>query len=452
MKIIVVGCGKVGCTLAEQLSKEGHDITVIDIDKDVVQTISNKYDIMGVVGNGASYRIQVEAGIEKADLLIAVAGSDELNLLCCLIAKKTGNCHTIARVRNPIYSQEISSIKEELGLSMVINPEYAAASEIARLLKFPSAIKIDTFAKGRVELLKFKIETGSKLHNYMIMDIANRLHCEVLVCAIERGDEVLIPNGSFVLQQKDIVSIVASPKKASEFFKKIGVETNQVKNTMIVGGGDITYYLTKQLLSMGISVKIIERNKERCEMLSELLPRAIIINGDGSDQNILQEEGFEYMESFAALTNIDEENILLSLHAKSQTKAKIITKINRINFDQVINNLELGSIIYPKYITAEYIIRYVRAMQNSIGSNIETLYKIIENKVEALEFWIHEDSPLVGIPLERLHIKENILICCINHNGKIITPKGKDVINVGDTVIIVTTNTGYRDIRDILKD
>lgn len=451
MYIIIVGCGKVGSAITEQLIKEGHSITVIDIDKNAVETISNKVDVMGIIGNGASHTVQIEAGIEKADLLIAVAGSDELNLLCCLIAKKAGNCHTIARVRNPIYSSEIALIKEELGLSMTVNPEYAAAMEIARLLRFPSAIKIDTFAKGRVELLKFKIQPGSKLHNFMLMDISSHLHCDVLVCVVERGEEVIIPNGSFVLKEKDVISIVASPKNANDFFKKIGVLTNQVKDALLVGGGDISYYLTEQLINMGISVKIIEKNRERCEELSDSFPRAIIINGDGIDQNLLLEEGLENTEAFAALTNLDEENIMLSLFAKSQTKGKLITKVNRITFDEVINELDLGSVICPKYITTEYIIRYVRAMQNSIGSNIETLYKIIENKAEAMEFWIHEESPIVGIPLEKLNLKENILICCINHKGKIITPKGQDVIQVGDTVIIVTTNTGLNDIRDILK-
>lgn len=450
MNIIVVGCGKVGSTLTEQLSKEGHDITVIDTEKDVVQALSNKFDVMGVIGNGASHSIQLEAGIEKADLLIAVAGSDELNLLCCLIAKKAGNCHTIARVRNPIYSQEIGLIKEELGLSMIVNPEYAAAVEVARILRFPSVIKIDTFAKGKVELLKFKIQQGSKLHNFMLMDISARLHCDVLVCAVERGDEVIIPNGSFMLQEKDVISIVASPKNASEFFKKIGVLTHQVKDAMLVGGGDISYYLAEQLLNMGINVKIIEKKHERCEELSEKFPKAIIINGEGIDQNLLIEEGLSTVEAFASLTNLDEENIMLSLFAKSQTKAKLITKVNRITFDAVINELDLGSVICPKFITAEYIIRYVRAMQNSIGSNIETLYRIIENKAEALEFLVKEDAPIVGIPLQELNLKENILICCINHKGKIITPRGQDRICVGDTVIIVTTNTGLNDISDIL--
>lgn len=451
MNIAIVGCGKVGTALIEQLNKEGHDITAIDTNKDVVEAVVNKIDIMGVVGNGASYNIQIEAGIENTDLLIAVTGSDEVNLLCCLIAKKYGKCHAIARVRNPVYSQEISMLKDELGLSMIVNPEFAAANEIARVLRFPSAIKIDTFAKGRVELLKFRITSGSPLDNSSLIDISKRLKCDVLICAVERDDQVIIPNGSFVLKEKDIISIVASPNKASEFFKKMGIKTHQVKDTLIVGGGELTYYLARMLLGMGIDVTIIEQKRERCEVLSELLPKAIVINGDGIDQSLLQEEGLDSVESFVALTNLDEENIMLSLYAKSRTKAKIITKVNRITFDDVINQLDLGSIICPKHITAEYIVRYVRGMQNSIGSNIETLYKIIDNRAEALEFIVKNGSPLIETPLEKLNLKDNIIIACINRNGKIIIPNGQDVIREKDTVIVVTTITGLNDIRDILK-
>ncbi len=451
MRIIIVGCGKVGTTITEQLSMEGHDIAVIDVNSSVIHDITNNFDVMGVVGNGASYSVQKEAGIDDTDLLIAVTDSDELNLLCCLIAKKAGNCNTIARVRNPLYNNEINFIKEELGLSMTINPEHAAATEISRILRFPSAIEIDTFAKGRVELLKFIVEDGSMLCDKSLIDISGLVQAEVLICAVERGDEVIIPNGSFVLKKNDTISIVASAKNARDFLKKIGVETHQVKNTMIVGGGTIAYYLAEQLLNMGINVKIVEKDRERCERLSELLPKAVIINGDATNQEVLIEEGIAYCESFVSLTGIDEGNIFLSLFAKGCSKAKIITKINRISFDDIINTFNLGTLIYPKYITSEYIIRYVRAMQNSIGSNVETLYRIIENKVEALEFKINEDAPVVGIPIEELNIKDNILIACINHKGEIITPNGKTQINVGDSVIVVTTQKGLQDIKDILK-
>ncbi len=453
MKIIIVGCGKVGTSITEQLSAEGHDIAIIDSDPSVIHDITNNYDVMGLVGNGASYSVQIEAGIEDANLLIAVTDSDELNLLCCLIAKKAGGCNTIARVRNPTYNNEMEYIKEELGLSMTINPEYAAATEAARILRFPSAIKIETFSKGRVELLEFKVAEGSVLDGCSLIDVSKRYESDILVCAAERGEEVIIPNGNFVIKGGDIISIVASANDSKRFFKKIGVDTHQVNDTMIVGGGRLGYYLAKQLIAMGISVKIIEQNEERCEQLSELLPKAMVIHGDATNQDVLVEEGIESCESFVALTGIDEGNIFLSLFAKNKSpKAKVITKINRISFDEIISTFDVGSIIYPKFITAEYIVRYVRAMQNTIGSNVETLYRIVNKKVEALEFHIKSNSPVIGIPLEKLKLKDNLLIACVNHNGKISTPNGKTQIALGDTVVVVTTEHGLGDIKDILKE
>ena len=451
MQIIIVGCGNVGATLTEQLSKEGHNITVIDVDGRRVEAVANQYDVMGVVGNGASFSVQNEAGIEEADLMIAVTTSDELNMLSCLIARKAGGCSTIARVRNPIYNKEISFIKEELGLSMVINPEYAAACEIARLLKFPSAIKVDTFAKGRVELLKCKINEGSVLHGRPLTYLSAGLHCEVLICTVQRGDEVFIPDGNFVLQEKDVISVVASSRKANDFFKKIGMATNRIRTCMIIGGGETTYYLAKQLLSMGIGIKIIEQSKERCNELSELLPQAMVICGDGTERNLLQEEGLPKVHSFVSWTSMDEENIMLSLYAKSISNAKTITKVHRIDYDKIIDSLDLGSVLYPKNITADYILQYVRAMQNSIGSNVETLYQLIEGKVEALEFRVNEQSRLVGVPLKELQLKDNLLIACINRKGIVITPGGQDSIQMGDTVVVVTTNQGFNDLKDILR-
>lgn len=451
MKIIIVGCGKIGMTITEQLSQEGHDVAVIDQNSTVIHDATNNFDVMGVVGNGASYSVQMEADIEEADILIAVTGSDELNLLCCLIAKKAGNCSTIARVRNPMYNKEIGFIKEELGLSMVINPEYAAATEMARILRLPSAIEIDTFAKGRVELLEFKIEEGSILHNSSLMDIDRRLKPNVLVCAVDRDGEVVIPNGSFVLKNGDEITIVAPPKESRLFFKKIGIDTHQTKNAMIVGGGTVAFYLASQLLNSGIDVKIVEQDAKRCEILSELLPKAVIINGDATNQDVLLEEGIAHCQAFVSLTGIDEANIFLSLFAKSQSNAKIITKINRISFDDIVGSFHLGSTIYPKYIAAEYIVRYVRAVQNSIGSNVKALHRIIDSKAEALEFYVSEDAPVVNVPLEELNLKENMLIACINRKGEVILPKGKTEIHVGDTVIVVTTGKGLNDIKDILR-
>ncbi len=451
MKVIIIGCGKVGRTLAQQLSEEQHDIILIDTNGQKLQEFTEEIDAMYLIGNGASIGIQKEAGIETADMLIAVTNSDELNLLCCLIAKKVSKCHTVARVRNPIYSEEINFIKERLGISMSLNPEFATATEMARLLRFPSAIQIDTFAKGRVELLKFKIKPEFHMDGLAVSGLSDRFKCDVLICGVERDGEVIIPGGNFILKDNDLVSIVASPKNSAAFFKKIGLATNQVKDALIVGGGTVGYYLAKQLLHMKIKVRIVEQDIRRCDELSELLPEAVIINGDGTDKKLLLQSGLPSTEAFVPLTNIDEENIFLSLYAKEQSNAKLVTKVNRFAFDSIIDKLDLGSVIYPKYITADYILQYVRAMQNSIGSNVETLYQILDNKAEALEFSIREHGPVVGVPLMDLSLKKNLLVVCINHNGRIIIPRGHDQIEVGDTVIIVTTQKGLQDVNDILR-
>ena len=451
MQIIIVGCGKVGRTLAEQLQEEESDITLIDVSANVINSLQDDIDAMGIVGNGASINTLMEAGVDKADILIAVTGSDEMNLLCCLIAQKTGHCQTIARVRNPIYGNEISFIKKRLGVNMIINPELAAAQEISRLLRFPSAIKIDTFSRGRVELLKFKVLPEFGLDGMTISRITETLKCDVLFCAVESKDQVSIPGGNHMIHNGDNVSILASPVNAAAFFKKIGLKTHQVKNAIIVGGGTISYYLAKALLDMNISVKIIEQNTTRCETLSDLLPSATIINGDGTNRSLLMEEGLPQTEAFVSLTNLDEENVFLALFAKTISNAKLVAKVNRLAFDDVIDNLDIGSVIYPKYITSDRILQYVRAMQNSIGSNVETLYHILDNKAEALEFAIRDNSPVVGIPLSDLNLRQNLLVGYLNHNGVVKIPRGHDTIQVGDTVIIVTTHKGLRDITDILE-
>lgn len=452
MNIIIVGCGKVGQALAEQLNEEDNNVTVIDADRKIVDSVANRFDVMGVAGNGATHAVQQEAGITHADLMIAVTGSDELNLLCCLIAKKAGNCQTIARVRSPQYNIEAPFLKDELGLAMVMNPEYAAAAEIARILRFPSAIKIDTFAKGRVELLKFRLPESCPLAGCAVKDINAKFNSDILVCTVERGDEAYIAYGDFVFEEKDVISIVASPRKANDFFRKIKYKTNSVKDVMIVGGGEIGHYLCEILLRSGmINVKLIEKNSARCEELADLMNDVIIINGDASDQNVLLEAGLENSGAFVALTNLDEENILLSLFAKSVAKVKLITKINRIDFGDVINHLDLDTIIYPKNITSETIIRYVRAMKNTMGSNVETLYNIIKGKVEAAEFIIKEDSPIVNRPLMEMQFKEGVLVAAILRERKVIIPHGQDSIQVGDAVVIVSNHLALHDITDILK-
>ncbi len=451
MRIIVVGCGKVGQTIVEQLSREKHDISVIDTDAKVINDITNNFDVLGVVGNGASYEVLKEASIENADLLIAVTDSDELNLLCCLLARQLEGCNTIARVRNPVYSQEIRLIREQLGLSMTINPEYAAAREISRILRVPAAIKIETFAKGTVELLKVEIPEGSLLDGIRIADIRSRAKVNVLICAVEREDNVTIPNGSYVLEKKDTISVILPTDKVRDFFSEIGVEAPKVRNTMIIGGGKIAFYLAQMLKKSGIDVKIVEVDQDRCEELSESLPGAVVIQGDATDQDVLMEEGITEADAFVTLTGIDEANIFLSLFAKSVSGAKVVTKVNRLSFDNIIDRFDLGSLIYPKRITADSIVRYVRAMQNSFGSDVETMYNIIENRVEALEFVIREETPYIGIPLSELKIKDNVLIACISRMGETIQPNGQTKIMVGDSVIVVTTRTGIGSLGELIE-
>lgn len=456
LRIIIVGCGKVGATIIKQLCKEGHDITIIDKNPNKVSMYANLYDVMGVIGNGASHSVQIEAGIENTDLIISVTDSDELNILCCTIAKQVGDCAAIARVRNPEYSKEVGYLREKLGLTMIMNPELETAAEIARVLYLPTALEINAFARGEVEMVKFKIPEKNLLAGISIAELGGHLAekvnpINILICAIERDGQVYIPSGNFIMEANDIVSFVSTRSMSKAFMEYIGFKTARVKNTMIVGGGDVAYYLAKQLINMGIEVKIVERDEMRCEELSVQLPKAVVIQGDGTDQELLKEEGLGYAESFVPLTGIDEENILLTLHAKQHSNAKTITKINRSNFKEVINNLELGSVVYPSNITAEAIIAYVRAKKNSESSNIETLYHMFDSRVEAIEFRVDEASSVTDIPLKNMKLKKNLLVTFINRNGSIILPSGGDSIQTGDTVMIVTTHTGFKDITDILK-
>lgn len=452
MKIILVGGGKVGTALARQLSEEGHNVTVIDTNKPRVEHISEAYDVMGIVGNGASIATLYEAGIEEADVFIAITGSDELNLLCCMFAKKAGHCHTIARVRNPSYSHELEFIKKQTGISAIVNPEMAAAMEISHLLRFPGASKIDTFADGRVRLIKCALTEAQGMDGMAIRDILFRLGSDVLVCAVERGADVLIPNGDFVLRNGDQVTFLATQERARDFFQKINLPVRPVKNALIVGGGAIAFYLSQELLENKVRVRIVERDLARCMQLAEELPEAQILNEDGSNRDFLLSEGLGSAEAFVALTNIDEENVLLTLFAKKHSKGKLVTKINRLEFDDIISGLELGSIVYPKYMTCDYIVQYVRALQNEAGSNVKTLYRILDDRVEALEFTVHEESKATGVPLSRLRLKQNLLLCCIMRGEQILIPRGGDEIQVGDNVIVVTLEHGLHDLRDIVAD
>lgn len=450
MEIILVGCGKVGTALAAQLTQEGHSVTVIDVNADKIDRIKEDLDVMGIVGNGASINVLSEADIDRADVLIAVTGSDELNLLCCLFAKKTGHCCAIARVRNPVYSHELDFMKQQLGISTIINPELVAAREISRLLRFPAASKIDSFADDRVRLIKFELSERQKLDNVPLRDIPGRLGQDVLVCAVERGGDVVIPDGEFRLKSGDLVTVLVPSEKAAACFGKLHMPTHSVRSALIVGGGTIGYYLAKNLLEHNIRVRIVENDEKRCDALAELLPGATILYGDGTDRKQLLEAGLPLTEAFVPLTSIDEENVLLALYAKKHSVAKLVTKINRLEFDDILDGLDIGSVVYPKYLICDYIVQHVRALQNRAGSNIKTLYRILDDRVEALEFTVNETSNVTNVPLAKLRLKPNQLVCCIIRDDQIIIPRGADQIRVGDTVIVVTLESGLHDLRDIL--
>lgn len=450
MKIIIIGDGKIGSVLAEQLSREEHEVTLVDHMGAKLEQSNKDMDVMVLEGDGSSHAVQKEAGVEQADLVIACTGADELNMLCCLIAKKLGATHTIARVRNPKYVEELNLIREDLGLSLAINPERECAVEMARVLRFPSAIKIDTFARGHVEILKLNVSEASPLNGLSLMEMG-KFQSKVLICAVERGErEVYIPTGEFRLRAGDRISVVASPKEAQRFFKQVGVARTRVRQTMLIGGGHMAYYLAKQLLEAGMDVKIIESNGEECEKLSQLLPQATILHGDGTNQRLLLEEGIEHMDAIVSMTGIDEENILISLYAGRTSKAKVITKINRDSYEPIVGSMEIGSVFYPRRICADNVVRYVRAIQASDQyASMETLCKIASGKVEAMEFHVTAASPFCGVPLQELSLKDNLLVACISRAGKIITPRGSDTIEVGDSVIIVTTRVGLRSLDDI---
>lgn len=450
MKVIVVGCGKVGISIASELNAEGHDIVVVDIDHKAVQSLSDSLDLMGIEGNGATYDVLMEAGVSNADILIAATAMDEINIYTCLMAKNAGAAHTIARVRNPEYTKDLFRVKDQLGLSFAINPELTAANEISRLLRFSGALEIDSFSKGIVELIKVAVPQDSMITDKKISDIAV-LKGKVRICLVERGSEVYIPNGDFVIQGGDKVSVVANPEIAAKFFKKINVAIGKSRDIMLLGGGKVSYYLAERLIEAGANVKIIEKNESRCAKLSEELPDAVIINGDCMDQHLLLSEGAEHANGIVALMDYDEENILISMYLRKVSKAKIITKINNDSFDDIIAGLNLDCIIHPKQLTGEYIARYVRAVQNSEGSNVETLYRLNEDRIEALEFRARRGSSLISKPIMDLNLKDDLQIICINRRGKIILPQGSDVIMPDDMVIVLTAHKGIGALEDILK-
>ncbi|MBE7042303.1 MAG: Trk system potassium transporter TrkA [Ruminococcaceae bacterium] len=451
MNIVIIGDGKVGSTLSSQLQKEGHDIVVIDNNQNALKNLINTQDVMCVEGNGALYEVQEEAGVPNADLVIACTSMDELNMLCCLLSKKLGAKKTIARVRDPQYFKQLNIMKEELGLSMGINPELAAATEISRIMLFPAAAKIELFAKGKVELVEFKLAAQSMLDGMSLSEVYKKYKVKVLVCAVQRDGEIYIPDGDFRLRSGDKINLTASHENIEKFFHTLGLLKDKSKTAIIVGGGKIAYYLTIALQKIGVKVKIIEKNYQRCMELSDLLPKASIIHGDGTDQDLLKEEGLEQVDAFASLTGIDEENIIMAMFASSLQVPKVAAKINRDSYAGMADMLGLESFVSPKNITANHIVSYVRAMQNSLGSNIETLYRLVDNQVEALEFIAREDGPYIGVPLKDLRLKKNLLIASIVRRRIPIIPGGNDKIEIGDSVIVVSRNQQLKDLKEILQ-
>lgn len=452
MKIVIVGDGKVGATLVEHLSSEGHDIVVIDRNYKVIEQMVNSFDVMGVCGNGASYELQIEAGVPDSDLFIAATSSDELNILSCLMAKKSGSKHTIARVRNPEYSKQIPFFKDELGLSMIVNPEFDAANEIAKVLRFPNAINIETFYRGLVDLAELKIDAGNPLCDMQLMDIFSTFNIKVLVCAVQRKNEVIIPRGDFVLKAGDKIHITAPRGVLVSFMKKLKIYKHRTKDIMIIGGGKMGYYLARQLCSTGgYNVKIIENDMERCEKLCELIPEANIIHGDGTDRAVLLEQGIEGQDAFVALTTIDEENIISAMYASSLGISKTVAKVNRVSY-QVLESIGMDSAFSSKAIAANRIIAYVRALENSgEESSVQTLYKLVGGQVEALEFKINTDFWGVGVPLKDLKIKKETLIACIIRKHKVIFPGGNDSIELGDRIVLVTKSNHISSINEIFE-
>ncbi len=451
MNIIVVGVGKVGSAICEQLVAQGHDIVALDRATEALKPLANKLDILTVVGDGVNTSALREAGAERADLLVAVSLDDDTNLLCCAAAKVMGTKYTIARVRNPEYAETLKLMKDELGLSSSINPELAAAKEISAMLRFPSATKVDTFSRGRVELAEFNISKESPLCGRSLFELRGDTKTKFLVCGASRNGEVMIPKGDFVIQAGDTVNVTVSEHDVTQFFKYAKIYRKGVKSVMIVGGSRLTYYLLYLLRGTKMNIKVIEKNQKKCRDLAESFPDITVINGDGTNPDLLIQEGIEYTDAFISLTDIDEENAINSMFAASKDVHKVITKINKMTYIDFYHKAGIESIVSPNLSTTSYIVKFVKALESSSDSEIEKLYKIMDGKAEALEFLIREESEITNVPLMKLKIKKDVILACIVRGEDVITPAGNDVIMKGDTVIVVTTDERINDIKDILK-
>ncbi len=452
MDIIIVGCGKIGKTLTQSLVEEGHSVTVIDISSTVIDSIANIYDVMGVCGSGTDGEVLEEAGVSSCGMFVAVTRSDELNMLSCFIAKKMGAQHTIARIRNPEYNMKNHTfLREQLELSMAINPEMLAAREMFNILKLPSAVKIEAFSRRNFEIIELIIPENSILCDKSLVELRSKLKGKFLVCVVQRGEQVIVPNGNFVIQAGDRIGLTASPDEIQKFLRSASFDKKQAKNIMLLGGSRIAYYLARLLAVWGNSVKIVEQNPDTCAELSESLPKTVLINGDGTQQELLLEEGLDRLDAFISLTGTDEENILMSIFAHTHKVPTVITKLNRDELTDLALKLGLDRIISVRKTVSDVLVRYARAIENSKGSNVETLYKIMDDKAEALEFNVSPDFTGIGTPLKELSLRPNILIAGITRSRNAIIPTGDDVILHGDKVIVLSAGQRLNDLEDILK-
>ena len=449
MNIIIAGDGKVGSLLTRQLSSEGYDVTVIDLNAKVLESSVERYDVISVHGNCASMSVLQQAGVKEADLLIAATSEDEVNLLCCTTAHALNpKLHTIARIRNPEYTEQIYRMRDVFGLSMVINPENQAATEIDRLLKYPGFLRRDTFAKGRTEIVELRVDAGSKLCNVKLMDLRSIVRCQVLVCAVLRGGSAVAPKGDFVLREGDRIFVTALSENLTTLLKNLGILTRRVRNVTICGGGRISYYLANRLKKSGISSRIIESNYERCQELCELLPDCDIIHGDISDQDMLDSEGLAQSDALVTLTGLDELNMIVSLYAASQGVPQVITKLGHAGNRSIIDSLSLGSVVCPRELVCSNIVRYVRAMENQTGAAI-SVHTIADGQAEAMEFLVDEKTRNCGLPLKQIKLKPNVLLVGISHGAATEIANGDSSFRQGDTVVVVTNGREVLQLNDI---
>lgn len=455
MKIVVIGLGTIGRTVLQSLSGKEHTITIIDEDKDKIEHLIEKYDVQGVVGNGASLDIQREAGVRGADVTIVLTGSDELNVFACLVAKKLGVKNTVARVRDPDYRRQILEMKDELGISMIVNPEQDTATEIFNLISLPEIAKVERFAGGRVLLVEIVAERGCTLVGETLISIGKKLNTKVLICAVQRGEEVVIPSGNFAIEEGDRIYFTSDAKSLRDFLSEIRLVKSPLKNVMIVGGNKVGYYLADELSKIPkkrYKIKLIEGDRATAEELAETLPRVTVVNGNGTQHDLLLEEGIEAMDAFVALTDIDEENMILSMFANKMQVKRTITRIKSDDLYGMLAELGINNTVSPREIVANRIISYIRALENKRGSNVLTLYRLVNNRVEALEFFAkRQEKRIYDKPLRQLKIKKNCLIACIIRENEVIIPDGSSSIHLGDNVIVVTTHKNFDDLTDIFE-